>query len=221
MDGLDLPEYLRTCILSLPTMDKKYRETLPILVSELPLGVFSENENEAISATLRKRSRKSKKSKIGKDGLYPGEELSIVRWWLNRGTSTEGVELLEGREELIRKRLLAQRARETQLQIILVLETLALEVSKLEKTMKSIPIKAERGLPSLEKKQKTRKLQDLHLLLDLLVDRLCIWQSMDSETDGLSMNQDILASQMTWRAPIQAPKVNVLRNLCIEVILPL
>lgn len=202
-------------------MDKKYRETVPRIVQQLPVGVFSEDENGALSTSFRKKPRKTKTLKPGKDGLYPEEEISVVRWWLGRSGRTHGQDSLENREESVRIRLLEQRARETQLQIILVLETLALEASKPEKSGEDFPaVIDENHFPS-KQKPKTKKLQDLNVLLDLLVDRLSIWQSMSVEEGGSSMNEGQSGSQTAWRMPNQVPRVDVLRNFCVDVILPL
>ena len=220
-DGLSLPEYLRTCILSLPTMDKKYRETLPSMVKELPVGVFSEDENDSIFTSFRKKPRKTKTLKPGKDGLYPEEEVSVVRWWLSRSNCVDNEDSFANREESVRIRLLEQKARETQLQIILVLETLALEASKLERNSEDVPaVIREENCPS-KQKPKTKKLQDLNVLLNLLVDRLCIWQSMSTEEGSSSTNANKFDFQKTGMTPNQVPNVDILRNFCVDVVLPL
>lgn len=190
-------------------------------MNDLPVGAFSEDENGAISKSFGKKTRKTKRLKPGKDGLYPEEEVSVVQWWLCRSSRTDGEDSIGNREESVRIRLLEQRARETQLQIILVLETLALEASKREKGGEDIPAVIERRYFPSKQKTKTKKIQDLNVLLDLLVDRLCIWQSMSVEEGSLSMNECNSGSQMTWNMPNQGPKVDVLRNFCVDVILPL
>lgn len=220
-DGMSLADYLRTCILSLPTMDKKYRETLPSLVKELPVGILSEDEKGAVSTSFRKKPRKTKTLKPGKDGLYPEEELCIVKWWLGTSGRIESENSHGNREESVRMKLLEQRARETQLQIILVLETLALEASRPEKICENVSaVIKEKNFPS-KQKPKAKKAQDLSVLLDLLVDRLCIWQSMSTEESNSSTNEGRSGSPITGRMPNQVPEVDVLRNFCVDVILPL
>ncbi|MCJ1461553.1 hypothetical protein MMC07_000150 [Pseudocyphellaria aurata] len=219
-DGMSLADYLRTCILSLPTMDKKYRETLPSLVKELPVGVLSEDENGVISTSFRKKPRKTKTLKVGKDGLYPEEELCIVKWWLGTSGRIDSENVLGNREEWVRMKLLEQRARETQLQIILVLEILALEASKPEKSGEDVSaVVKEKNFPS-KQKPKSKKAQDLSVLLDLLVDRLCIWQSMSTEESSSSTKEGKSGSQINRRMPNHIPEVDVLRNFCVDVILP-
>lgn len=217
-DGLSLAEYLRVCILSLPIMDKKYKETLPNIVKELPIAVISDEEN--ITATFRRKTRKKKSSKIGKDGLYPEEEVSVIRWWLDRRNSIDGDDSSENRDERVRLRMAEQRARETQLQIILLLETLALEASNPRKTSENDLTVVGEKHPSC-KKQKGKKLHDLNVLLDLQIDRLCIWQSMSVGEGGPSTHEDKTDSRVTLRVSYEGRRFDVLRDFCIDVIVPL
>lgn len=217
-DGLSIAEYLRICILSLPTMDKKYKETLPNIVKELPIGVFSDDEN--MTAIFRKKTRKRKSSKIGKDGLYPEEEVSVIRWWLDRRNSIDGDDSSDNRDERVRLRMAEQRARETQLQIILLLETLALEASNPGKISENDPIVVEEKHPS-STKQKSKKLLDLNILLDLQIDRLCIWQSMSVGDSGSSAHEDKTDPRTTLKVSNEGRKFDVLRDFCVDVIVPL
>lgn len=198
-------------------MDKKYRDTLPSIIEEIPLGVFSEDEYEAISTSLRKKSRKNKTMKIGKDGLYPEENVRLAKWWLYRSESIGDHDSPENRKDAVRSALLEQRARETQLQIILVLETLALEASKQATSNQDPPSVAEKKKQSSKKKTKEGKMVDLDTLLELLVDRLCIWQSIT--LDDVSPIQT--TSQKAWPEPTHSPTSDVLHNFCTDVILPL
>lgn len=190
------------------------------MVEELPVGVFSEDEFEAISTTFRKKQRKTKVMKIGKDGLYPEEEVSVAKWWLSRSMSLATEDSPEGRKDAVRNALSEQRAREIQLQIILVLEILALEASKQETRGQGLPAAMEEKHPFLEKKQKKKKMLDLDVLLELLIDRLCIWQSMTVE-EVSSIKERKPTSQAALREPNQSPNPDVLHNFCVDVILPL
>ena len=200
-------------------MDKKYREALPTLVKDLPTSVLTEDEISAIISSQGRKNRKSKKGKIGKDGLYSGEEASITRWWLSRDKPSMTVGSSDGEDEAIRTILLDQRARETQLQIILVLETLALEASIPEPipNQGSFQDRSRDHESSQTKKPKSKKTQDLNTLLDLLIDRLCIWQSMD-------INEGKGPRPVEASATAEGVKAsdNVhLRNFCVDVVLPL
>ena len=218
-----LVQYLRSSILTLAVMDQKYKEALPSVVNALPAGNVSEDDTEAVIANLQKRSRKSKKDKISKDGLYYGEEINIARWWLN----TYGVSLESGlssnREDALKELLLKQRARETQLQIILVLETLALEASGLHqnKTVDLLDVPVDGAADTQTKKKKgVKKPQDLNTQLDLLVDRLSIWQSMRLEEakDSASGSHTNVTKGLSADDPANA---DLFKSFCVDVVLPL
>lgn len=217
-----LPGFLRSCILSLPIMDKKYGETVPNLVKELPMAALSDDENAVVDEALRKKPRKSKKFKIGKNGLYPEEELKISRWWISRKTAIDVQDVGLGGEESTRARTMMQRAREIQLQIILILEVLALEISISVVKSETVPSEAiDEDRPGSGQKQKSKKPKDLNILLDLLVDRLCIWQSMDADVPQSSPDRKIEASQKKSGEPGQTSRLKNLRGFYVDVLLPL
>lgn len=213
----ELASHLRSSILSTATMDKKYKEAVPTVVQSLPTEVVSEDDTSTVIAEVQKKIRKTKKQKISKDGLYPSEELNIARWWLCRDSSVE----VEGNaEDSTKASLLELRARETQMQIILLLETLALEsshsITNDENTMKDVNPQAEDD--SQTKKRKPKKPQDLSVLLDILVDRLCIWQSMrvdDDKPTGKHETQSQIQIKNIDRS------VDTLKTFCVDVVLPL
>ena len=203
-------------------MDKKYVETLPNLVRELPAAALSDDENGAMNDALRKKSRKSKKCTIRKNGLYPGEELSISKWWISRNTTTEERDTGLHGEEFIKTQVMMQRAREIQLQIILILETLALE--RLVCEIKLEPLSSQAAGDDRHdacQKPKSKKPKDLHVLLDVLVDRLCIWQSMDADEVHCTPNGKIEIPQKKASGAAQSSRLDHLRAFCVEVLLPL
>lgn len=204
-------------------MDAKYRETVPSMVKDLPFGPLSEDESVSIANALVKQIRKSKKIKIGRNGLYPGEEASITRWWLSRDAPAAACDSADARDNATRLALLEQRARETQLQVILALEVLALEASTIEpsvekKTMRTV---TEDVGESQEKKKKAKKPQDLIMLLDLLVDRLTIWQSMNMDEDKTSMKGETPSSQHPVKSIDKTSNSDHLQQFCVDVVLPL
>ena len=214
-----LIDSLRSNVLSLPVMDKKYREAIPNIVKELPNSVLPEDEIPAVVSLHGKNIRKSKKGKVGKDGLYPGEEAGIARWWLSTDKPSIITDSSDGKNEAIRALLLEQRARETQLQIILILETLALEASTSSMIAnQDVSLDNTHGQESAQpKKSKSKKLQDFNTLLDLLVDRLCIWQSMNVDEGKGAQAAEALGSQQVGKASDKAR----LRDFCVDVVLPL
>lgn len=219
-DRGQLPEFLRSCILNLPTLDKKYRETIPDLVKQLPMAALS--DDEIVVEALRKKSRKSKKCTLGKNGLYPEEELNIARWWISRTTATDIQDTALSGEDSIKARISLQKAREIQLQIILILETLALELSTPEIKVEGISSQAL-GEDHLEtnQKHKIKKPKDLNTVLDLLVDKLCIWQSMNTNEAEKSPNGKFEAPQKRNNGTNQSSRVNSLRVFCVDVVIPL
>lgn len=217
-----LVEYLRGLIIPLSLLDKKYREALPNLITDLPHSNMSEDERNEVMTKCRKNSRKSKKEKIGKNGLYPQEEVDVLNWWLDHVASAPACESSEVMAEATKLVLLEQKTRETFLQIILALEVLALE------TVLPIEfVEYDRGKdfgkaePS-RKKQNSKKAQDLSLLLDLSIDRLCIWQSMAVENvdSSKTMNE---SGRATSDHGLSSKKQdsNHLRDFCVDVVLPL
>lgn len=204
-------------------MDTKYRETLPDLIKDLPFGILSEDEGEPVIAAISKKFRKSKKMAIGKNGLYPGEELNIARWWLSRDVSSMACDTAEAREEVTRTALLEQRAKETQMQIILVLETLSLEAS-------APVLSGEQDLPqqiapkdevSQKKTKKPKKQQNLVMLLDLLADRLSIWQSMSVDEANNNDEKKPPSPRTSTNFADNSTGNRPLRQFCVDVLLPL
>ena len=218
-----LISFLRSCILSLATMDIKYREALPEVVKEFPFDSRSDDECRNVIETVCKKTRKSKKTNVGKNGLYVGEEVNIARWWLGRDSSSIACDSAGGREEAVRSAVLEQRARETQMQIILSLEILALESLATSQPVENLPpmdsIGGDDG--SQKRKKKPKKPQDLSMLLDLLVDRLCIWQSMTVDEMKTSNGEDRSACQQTAKSTANMAGRDHLRQFCVDVVLPL
>ena len=206
-------------------MDVKYRETLPDLVKAFPFDSLSDEECTAVIDTMGKKARRSKKSNVGKNGLYPGEEANIARWWLSRDLSCVACDSADAREEAIKSAVLEQRVRETQMQIVLSLETLALESATsshvVDKQLLIDPIEGDDCSQNKKGRKKAKKLQDLNMLLDLLVDRLCIWQSMSVDETKTPNGDDRPAAQHGTKAAVKAAGSDHLRQFCVDVVLPL
>lgn len=207
-------------------MDTKYRESLPELVKGFPFVSLSDDEYRTVIDTMSKKIRKSKRANVGKNGLYPGEEAKIAQWWLSNDMSAVACDSADAREEASRSAVLEQRARETQLQIILSLETLALESVATKQPLENLPptdvTEREDGSQNSKKKKKpAKKPQDLSILLDLLVDRLCIWQSMSVDETKAANGEDRSASQHGATAAVKPAGRDHLRQFCVDVVLPL
>ncbi|KAL8739042.1 MAG: hypothetical protein Q9181_000224 [Wetmoreana brouardii] len=214
-----LVEYLQDLVVPLSILDKKYRETLPRLVAEFPDLNVSGDERTEVVARFRKSCRRSKKEKTRKNGLYPQEEVDVLQWWLDCLISTPACESTELRAEATKASFLEQRIRETQLQIILLLEILALGTTLPIPSVKTVAEElAEGELP--HKQRKLKKRRDLSLLLDLFVDRLCIWQSTTAEEDNTSKKSESAESTPGEVLRSNKQESNQLRDFCVDVVLP-
>ncbi|KAI4193840.1 MAG: hypothetical protein LQ348_002766 [Seirophora lacunosa] len=157
-----LVDYLRTLIIPLNLLDKKYRETLPTIVAEIPMLDMSEHEGIEAHARAQRCNRKSKKEKIGKNGLYAEEETDIRQWWLDQRVLAPVCESEELRTDSMKTTLLEQKTREICLQIILVLEVLALEGTLPVPSIESAQGRADEEQLS-QRKRRLKKQPDLKL----------------------------------------------------------
>lgn len=212
-----LAEFLRNSILPAATMDKKYKDNLTTIIKELP----------AVTTSPVKSRRKRKfKAKRDKAGLFTNEQEFIEGWWHGEETPSNLVSP-ENVDTRLRRRIPELRTRETYLQIILILEALFLETS-INKNMQqqakdasnldpeshdaATPQNLESQAEPVAAKRKGKKAQDLHMLLETLLDRLCIWQSLEAHAPGKN-------SQNDGDAKTHEPS-NELRNFCVEIIVP-
>ena len=201
--------------------DTKYSETLPTFLQELPVGITSDDEEANVKNVLGDSLRRSKKRKnVAKSGLFPGEEKYIIRWYISQEKTPMGGPDT-AREERIKLSLTSQKARETQLQLILILEILALEASiadNLQPLHNSEPFgenEENRARP------KGKKSLDLSALLDILVERLCIWQST-SQDELNSPTTNTHATVVHTRNEVPRISNNdQLKDFCHEVLIPL
>jgi DNA replication regulator SLD3 len=148
--------------------------------------------------------------------MYSDEDDFVVKWWEGRSLANPADVVGESREAECRRLVGEQRFRETQLQIILMLEIIALESATALANAtgpKSGDADAE---PSVPTKSRQKKPEDLKSLLDLLLDRLCIWQSLSTD-QGLDNGSN--SSKSKPKGP-DKKESDVLRDFCAEVIIP-
>ncbi|KAF3384298.1 hypothetical protein F1880_002348 [Penicillium rolfsii] len=204
-----LIEFYRDAVLTAKKMDLKYRESLPASVREAVLAV-SDNE-----AALTKK-RKAKKKKLGKNGLYPEEDDFVRKWWKDRNMVDTSIQ--EGSYGAETKRHISDlRLRETQLQILLILEVMALEATPMEK--KDSDNVNPAGEETTTPKKRTKKPQDLNVLLELHLDRLCIWHAVSMEESSAA---DSAKTSSFTDSHNSGKKVesDAVRDFCTEVIIP-
>ena len=204
-------------------MDKKYRETLPGIIQGLPLGPVSEGENTSLLTAMKKKVRKNRRDKVQKNGLFLDEESNVTKWWLSQERASERKEEMDP-EEQRQTALIQQRTRETKLQVILVLETLALEVGAPAQNAETTCNEERYGVENVAEQPKaksTTKQQDLEVMLELMVDRLCIWQSMNSSPGKVSSKPSTGSKEEGLSQKHRLPASDQLRDFCVDVILPL
>jgi hypothetical protein len=191
-------------------MDLKYREAVPSAVRD---AVLADSDDGAKS-----KKRKSKKKKLGKNGLYPEEEGFIHRWWKDRLTNETSAQ--DSREAESKKQISDLRLRETQLQILLVLEVMVLEmgIASAEKNNANKEKEPE-GEKQTPKKPKAKKPQDLNVLLELHLDRMCIWHAVSMEETSAA---DTAKTSSFSSSHMSGKKVesDAVRDFCTEVIIP-
>ena len=221
----DLINFLRQCIFTPTIMDKKYRDGIPDIIKDLPVG-----DPDSPLKDQRKAKRKKKwKPKRDKNGLFVDEQEFVERWWKDEdGTASSGSPMNNSIEEEIRKRVSKVRNRETFLQIILALEVLALEASsQLEDKGKQkhsgavVATVTEAETQDQETQQsgdappkpRSKKKQDLSALIETLLDKLTIWHSLESHSPAKTRTN-------TESQNGEENENDALRDFCIEVIIP-
>ena len=208
--------------MTLATLDRKYKDTLPGIFRELPFHLSDREDGAALLLSMRPR-KSIKKSGVKKNGLYANEDVEVKSWWLSKDVSNTLCDTPEAREDFTKNLLLDQKSRETQLQIILILETLALRTSKAESHTLTDPTETH-GLTNINESSvpdRSRKGKNLETLLDLQIDRLSIWQSMVLEESKPSEDKQRLKEEEVERGVKHDQKANHLRSFCVDVVLPL
>jgi DNA replication regulator SLD3 len=207
-------------------MNELIKDGLPTLLSTLmPEG----SAEDGSKTPVKVKKLKSKKLKPGKNGLYPAEDTYICRWWGSRDTDGDKDAPGGSREDVLRKRVAQLRIREVQLQMIVILETLALQ------SLVTSPTDQSGELPSIGQIDgasdgktticsKLKKPLDLAGLIEVNIDRLCIWQSLAAE-DGRATSTLKEASNIgpksSGLSTTHDHAADILREFCIEVIVPL
>ncbi|EEH45777.1 uncharacterized protein PADG_01927 [Paracoccidioides brasiliensis Pb18] len=207
-----LSSFYRECILPVKKVDIKYKDSLPEAIQNIPIGM-SDDEGPVNTTTLRKR--RGKKAKIGKNGLYPEETGFIMKWWKNRSFSEASVPRESSRKEEMKRLIGDLRMRETQLQVLLILETIYLEASAGKSCEGSSS--TETRVIQAAKKTNAEKQQDLNVLLELLVDRLCIWHAVSF---GDLLHTESSSSTGKKETTGKSAENDKLRDFCTEVIIP-
>ncbi|KAJ8127029.1 hypothetical protein O1611_g6606 [Lasiodiplodia mahajangana] len=222
----DLVEFLKGLVMTTVQIDKKYRETIPKIQSEMMKTIIEDSDTEQRPGKAKLRKRKTKKAKLGKDGLYPDEDDHVRRWWTNHKPSTQGDEestTKSTEQQDIKLQVSLLRSRETQLQMIIILEILSLEPLVIREAANDpqLPglLPTEDSPDSLkETPAKKRNKHNLPFLLDVHADRLCIWQSTAlDEFNAVNESQTgpTLESQRSSKFTSDP-----LKDFCVDIIVP-
>ena len=223
---LDMNEhiaFLESLIMTTKLIDKKYSDGVPSCVSLIDVQDHSVDDADQGAEKTKKR-RSSKKMKPGKDGLYHMEDNLIRKYWASLDDEAESGGPGASREERTKTRIAQLRVRETQLQMIVILEVLALQ--PLASTSEDLGADLPFALPSSgpangkEKAVKTKKPDHLTMLIDVHIDRLCIWQDIAIEATNSAL-RDVQNASIGSSSNMPKHTDNILRDFCVEVIGPL
>lgn len=220
LDMDDLVGFLKSLVMAITQVDKKYKETIPNLVKEMKMLVDTDAEGES-----RPKQRKPKKMKIGKDGLYPGEVDHVKRWWKANKPEVRNDESLSTNPQEIKFHVTCLRTRETQLQMIILLEILALEAVQpppdaKESQLPGMPVEIASRESTSEPVPKKQNKHNFTQLLNLHADRMCIWQDTTlEEMKMIAAESEAKNGQESQKA--SRTNSDPLRDFCIDIVLPL
>ena len=218
----NLIEFLKGLVLTTVQIDKKYREAVPAIIGKMNAHPVDSGD-ELASKT---KQRKAKKMKLGKDGLYPREDEDVRKWWTAhkpRHKDEDHVAAAALPQET-KLHISCLRTRETQLQMILILEILALESVQRpgnhnDASLPGAPGHGPTPEASKQPPPKKRNKHNLPMLLDVHADRLSIWQT--TALDEIKMLEDSQAGQPNEAKKSERPGSDPLRDFCIDIIVPL
>ena len=214
-----LVTFLRTMLLTMGSMDKKYREKLPGMIKSFPPGTLSDLEDEAPASVKKRKSKRP--PKMSREGTYTFEEEYVKRWWFIENSTRQD----ETREQSIKRKISDLRVRETLVQVVLILEILALEATPEFKAAEAAGKDNDQQDtqnqmdPESRKKRKSKKPTDLIILLDLLMDKLSIWQSI--ENDGGNGDTQQINDVSLRNNDGKLHDRDLLASFCVEVVIPL
>ncbi|KAH7328783.1 DNA replication regulator SLD3-domain-containing protein [Stachybotrys elegans] len=216
LDMADLIDFLKSLVLTTVQIDQKYRQSIPETISKSSHMLDSSDEG-------RKKKRKTKKMKLGKDSLYPHEDEAIKAWW-NATKPELADEDAPISEEQIKSHVSLLRTRETQLQMIIIFEILALEPLKAAEDTGNTDLPALPGAADSQDTQVTapprkRNKHNLPVLLEVHADRLTIWQSIATD-EQLSLGDSQLMGQTADGQTQQKASSEPLKDFCVDVIVP-
>jgi DNA replication regulator SLD3 len=219
LDMNDLIDFLKSLAMTTVVIDKKYRETIPAMIANMKTMVEDSDNGDAKS-----KKRRSKKIRLGKDGLYPQEADHVCRWWrANRPPISDDQSVTP---DEIRYHISCLRRRETQLQMIIIMEILALEPltrprdTTEDSQLPGMDSQTGTSVPAVEPPVKKRSKHNFPVLLDVHADRLCIWQSTTPD-EMKALGETQVHSQGHAADKSDRANSDPLKDFCVDIILPL
>ena len=216
MTTADLANFYRDSVLPAKKMDLKYKESLKDAVLKLVQESGAAEDEKALK-------KSTKKTKLAKDGLWPTEPDFIRFWWHHRDSKTSRAQ--EDHANELQDAIAAQRMREAQMQMILILEILSIEAKQNEKRdnpQQQMPENADVKVESIEqeilaeaKPERQIKKRNLEAELGMLADRLCIWHSVGLEVNTLANGE----SEEKIGEGEQVESRDRLRNFCTDILI--
>ncbi|EME49439.1 hypothetical protein DOTSEDRAFT_49701 [Dothistroma septosporum NZE10] len=203
----ELVNFLRGTILPAAVMDKKFRERIVELVKEY--SVLEPHDPKP-----QQRKKRKWKAKRDKTGLFIDEKDYVEQWWRREDDGERISGPNETFDMAVKRRSQRLRNRETFLQVILIHEITALEASPPHDPLatrmdagesQDVTLRdQEAQLNAKEKNPRKNKEIDVAVALATLLDRLCIWYSIENsspikngtaaEDDGTRETNDDLKS---------------------------
>lgn len=215
----DLAAFYRDSVLPVKKWDLKYRESLRNAINEAI-------RNSDVDSSMQKK-KPTRKTKLGKDGLWPTEAEYIAHWWTSRTLTS----VAQGSHEAeLRTAIDSLLFREMQMQIVIILETLAIESKQTsipqrendevekpnidDSCVKIESIESD-AVPAHESKKsvKRRKLEED---LQHLTNKLCIRHTIEVESIGSST----FSIKNSKAEDAEGEPKDRLRSFCTDVVVP-
>ena len=221
-----LVENMQTMILKSSAFDRKYRERLPGIIRDQTMPeVDTAILNISSKNTARRRERKAKAMKPNKNGVYAIEKDYIVNWWLCEDEAISG----QDHATLAEQRLSQLKARESLLQLLLLVEMAAIEndpvmrSTKMYQGQKLLDVCETVETPEIEDAMYQKRAKQNNAQLDLLVDRLCIWQSVvvEGAVENKVKKANAISSSEVAHPSADPGKSDWLKEFCVDVLMPL
>ncbi|KAJ4417095.1 hypothetical protein N0V82_006377 [Gnomoniopsis sp. IMI 355080] len=214
----DLLAFLKSIVVAVPQIDKKYKETIPKLIEEMKLLAESSEES-----SRKSKRRKSTKLKLGKDGMWTGEIAQVKKWWTANKPDVREDDDAPSNPKEIKYHISCLRTRETQLQMIVLLEVLALEAMGLAQDTPDAQLP---GMPAedqpkdtVEAPLKKKDKHDHHALLNLHADRMSIWQTtLLEEMKMIAAEAQTKTGQQLQKS--DRPDSDPSKDFCVDIVVP-